>query len=350
MRFCVGYNQDFENFLNLMEGYKEAIEEIYFPLPRNIASSGRAEVHSRRYNEDIIKLIKFCRNYGFKSALLLNSSCDGKYIGDIKYMYRILKYVKKLEKIGLNSIIVTNPLFLMFLKNNLPNLEIQASVNCYCQTVEHAKNLQELGIDILTIDRDINREIDKIKAIKKATNLKIKILLNEGCLLYCPFRKVHFNQMSHLDLKRSQQQAAYIRFGSMACIYLLEKHPEICFKSPFIRPEDLWRYKGIVDYFKLASRTTDTDVIEVRLEAYRRESFDGNLVSLFETQGIPKIIKRIDNKKLNKFHFFDKLTTCKKTCTECEYCRILLNETAILWDYNLPYSLRKFSSNMELCK
>jgi collagenase-like PrtC family protease len=350
MRFCLGYNQDFEGFVNLLETYSEAVCEVYFPLPRSIGSSGRAEVHTSRYSADIFEIIKLCSKLGFRSALLINASCEGKYIGDINYMYRILNYIKKLEKFGLDSVIVTNPLLIMLLRQEMPNLEIQASVNCYCQTVEHAKYLKELGVSVLTIDRDINRDIDRILNIKKSTGLQIKILLNEGCLLDCPFRKFHFNQMAHINLKIPRQQISFFRFASMACLSLLEKHPEICFKSPFVRPEDLWRYKGIVDYFKIASRTTDTDLLKIRLEAYRTERFDGNLVSLFETFGIPKVIKRIDNKRLDKFHFFDQISSCNKNCNDCNYCKDLFKETAILWDHNIPYSSRKFPSIFEFSK
>ncbi|MEM2904256.1 MAG: U32 family peptidase [Candidatus Bathyarchaeia archaeon] len=348
MSFSLGYNQDFLGFSRLLASHGEKVGEVYFPLPSRIGSSGRAEFQPDTYPNEIKQLVKLCSGNGIKSCLLLNASCEGKHIGDLRSMYRIVDYVKELEKLGLEAVIATNPLYLMLLGQEAPGLELQASVNCYCQTVEHARHLQELGATVLTVDRDINRDLDRIRRIK-ATGLKIKVLLNEGCLLDCPFRKMHFNQIAHINPRDPGEQAAYIRFRCMACVSILERRPEICFKSPFIRPEDLWRYQDLADYFKIASRTTPTEVIERRLEAYSKESFDGNLISLFETAGVPKVIKRIDNKKLDRYSFFEKISSCEGNCAECGYCTKLLKETAELWDRRLRYSERTFPTPRDLC-
>jgi hypothetical protein len=47
------------------------------------------------------------------------------------------------------------------------------------KTVEQALYFKKIGIDILTIDRDINRDLKLIEQIKKKTGLKIQLMLNE---------------------------------------------------------------------------------------------------------------------------------------------------------------------------
>jgi collagenase-like PrtC family protease len=66
------------------------------------------------------------------------------------------------------------------IKSRIPGLEIQASVNCYIKTVEQAEYFSDC--DVITTDRDINRDIGLIKEIMDATGKRIKILINEGCL------------------------------------------------------------------------------------------------------------------------------------------------------------------------
>jgi hypothetical protein len=42
-------------------------------------------------------------------------------------------------------------------------------VNCYLKTYEQAIFFKDLGFDVLTIDRDINRDLELIKKIKDRT-------------------------------------------------------------------------------------------------------------------------------------------------------------------------------------
>jgi len=155
-----------------------------------------------------------------------------------------------------------------------------------------------MGVDVLTLDRDINRNLDLIKEIKEKTGLKIKLLLNEGCLRNCPFRNIHFNVISH--------NSDTNEFDKRACITVLRKHPEKFFQIPFIRPEDLKHYKGIVDCFKLGTRTMSTANILFVLEVYTNESYDGDLLFLLTGKGIFECFSEIDNKLLGE-DFFEKI-------------------------------------------
>jgi len=340
MEFAIGYNQEFEDTIRILDEYRDYVNEIYFPVPSSFLGSGRSTLQSKRYAKEVEGLIKECGDMTIKRTLLINPTCEGNWTADRAHMYEVVDYVKGLASSGLESIILVNPLYMALIREEIPELEIQASVNCFCQTVEHAMYLKDLGCDILTVDRDVNRNIKQISRLKERTGMEIKILLNEGCLSNCPFRKIHFNQIAHLKGDSPDDTVKVINFATMACIAALEKSPEKCFRSPFIRPEDLSHYANIGDYFKLATRTMSSSLVEETIKAYADESFDGNLVRLLETQGLPRVIRRIDNKRLDEFGFFRKITTCNEVCDKCNYCKTLLEEAAELWDNRIPISER----------
>jgi collagenase-like PrtC family protease len=74
---------------------------------------------------------------------------------------------------------LTNPLYLPFIKKFFPNLIIYSSVNCYLRTYEQAIFFKNLGFNVLTIDRDINRDLELIQKIKNRTGIRLQMLVNE---------------------------------------------------------------------------------------------------------------------------------------------------------------------------
>ena len=164
--YSVGYNQD-PGFLELTGAFKDSISEVYFPAAYSLMGSGRALVQKKGYVAEIRKLIKRCSLLGIRSNILLNATCEGKSSGEKGHADRIISGLKKLKSIGLTSVTVTNPAHIRRIKDEVGELEIHSSVNCYVKTVEHAEYLKELGVDVLTIDRDINRDIPLIKDIKE---------------------------------------------------------------------------------------------------------------------------------------------------------------------------------------
>jgi hypothetical protein len=60
--------------------------------------------------------------------------------------------------------------------------------------------------------------------------------------------------------------------------------------------------------------------------AYMQESWDGNLFELMDASVRYFAAKNsvyVDNKSLNKYDFFEKVTNCRYDCGNCSYCREL---------------------------
>ncbi len=320
-KYSIGYNQDLK-MLELLDTYSGWIDCLYFPMPPEYLASGRNRPIEKEYRTNIRKVIKKCENTNINSQILLNATCEGALCANTLHMKKVTDYLKTLTKSGLKSAAITNPFYITEIKKEIPELELHSSINCYTSNIEQALYLKDMGIDVLTIDRDINRNLDQIKSIKKATGLKIKLLANEGCLSNCPFRKMHFNSLAH-NLPDKP-------FLERSCITVISKDPKKIFRIPFIRPEDIKHYKPFTDYFKLATRTFPTSQIETTLKAYINEEHNGDLLDILDMTSMKCYFTFINNKVLDKLNFFENMQKCTLDCENCGYCETLMKKAIIL--------------------
>jgi collagenase-like PrtC family protease len=92
----------------------------------------------------MIKLIKKCNDYGIETIIIMNSICEGEKTGDKEHLMNVISYLKKLYKVGLSSVSVTNLLYVPFIKKSIPGITIFSSVNCYVKNAETAIYLKKI--------------------------------------------------------------------------------------------------------------------------------------------------------------------------------------------------------------
>lgn len=321
MKFSIWFNQK-TDFLDLIDEFKDNISSVYFPLPYNVWNSWRDENQLPNYEtQAIYELVKKCSSYNIDTILIMNATCEWENTGDKFYMLKLIKFVKDLHSKWLTSITLTNMLYVPFFKKALPNLIIYSSINCYLKTLEQAIYFKDIWIDILTIDRDINRDLWLIKKIKNRTWIWIQMLLNEWCFSNCPYRHTHFNIAAHrVDYNTEERlsRGIYNLIEDFSCVPFVNKNKKLIFRAPFIRPEDLVHYDWIVDVYKLDTRPESTDRIRQMLKAYIAWYYHWDLKDIvdFPYQNVPYI----DNDKLTELWFFDKLSKCPKDCDSCNVC------------------------------
>lgn len=319
MKFSIWYNQK-NDFLTLMERYKDNLSSIYFPLPYSVWNSGRNEIQQENYEDNtIFTLIKKCKEYNIESILIINSTCEWENTGNKHYLLKLIKYIKPLYENWLTSLTLTNPLYLPFIKKFFPNLIIYSSVNCYLRTYEQAIFFKNLGFNVLTIDRDINRDLELIQKIKNRTGIRLQMLVNEWCFSGCPYRQIHFNMAAHkVDYNISDGSSKDNLIENFSCVPMVNKNKKLIFRVPFVRPEDLKYYDNLIDIYKLDTRSLSSDRIALMLNAYIEEKYEWDLKDIvdFPYQNVPFI----DNKKLTKLLFFKKILKCPKDCDNCNIC------------------------------
>lgn len=337
MKFSIGYNHDIK-LLNILEKYKDNIDALYFPIPRRYLGSGRVLPQKINYANEIPLLIKKCKSLNIKSQLLLNATNAGNKGLEQKFLFRVIDYIQKLRNLGLDSVIIANPLYIGEVKKQVKGITVESSINCYVKTVEHALYLKDMGVDILTIDRDINRSMPLIKEIKTRTGLKIKLLLNEGCLRNCPFRKIHFDYLANSTKLYTKTKMIGGFFTLRWCAEIFIKNPAKIFSIPFILPDALKYYTQFVDFFKISTRGFPTSLIEFCLKSYISQNFNGNLLLLLDNPRLRPYIRYIDTGYLNESDFTKKMFECAMNCDECNYCDKLVDEALITDSYFLEKS------------
>ena len=75
MKFSIGYNEK-EGFLEILKERSDFISSVYFPLPKDLGSSGRPAKQQVGYSEQVETLIKTCTLLQIDTILLLNSTYD----------------------------------------------------------------------------------------------------------------------------------------------------------------------------------------------------------------------------------------------------------------------------------
>ena len=326
MKFSIGYNYD-SKVLNLLKTYRDNIEAFYFPIPQMYLGSGRHIKEPKSYINQIPLIIKKCDSLDITSQLLLNATYEGESSLSKKFFDNVLNYIKRLRDARLKSVVVTNPIYISRIKKEISDIKIESSVNCYVRTVEHALYLKQLGVDVLTIDRDINRNIPLIKEIKSKTSLKLRIMLNEGCLSNCPYRVCHYNYLlAGFNFSASRIEGV---FWDKFCIEIYQRDPLKVFRIPFIPPEAVSYYEQLVDYYKLSTRVFTTDRIELCLKAYIDKHSSSNLLTLLDCPGL-SYFEYIDYGILKKNNYFEKMLTCSLRCHRCSYCNVLFKKAVLI--------------------
>lgn len=328
-KFSIGYNSDYENFIKLVKKYRNHIESVYLPIPKKYLGSGRIIDQPLGYEFQISNLIRILQEHKIRPFVLLNSTLLSatRFINLMKYLEKL--YQKDLFK----YCTVTNPYLMIQIKKNMPDVFIESSTLCRIKTVQEGKYFKEIGASRITVDREIIRDLNSLNQLKEI--LPLKIMVNEGCIKNCIFKYAHYNmlcanidEISIFSFSNNKKQKIMDEMDSM-CVPVVKKHPYKIFSSPFVRPEDLYRYKNITNIFKLSTRNFDTKRIEKTLKSYIKQKHEGNLVEILNSVYIDRLFKYIDNNKLNKIKFFETLSRCDDNCDKCDFCKKLFKKIKV---------------------
>ncbi len=383
--FSIPYNSDEKTLEALlsMQNDSGAIREVYLSGPEAFAASGR--VARSMDIESFARIVSLIHGANVRVNLVMNSVCEGVEWYETRTQIATRRYLEwACGELGVESVTIANPLYLKEARRWLPNTELCASVLMDVDCIERAKIAADAGADVVTPDVNINRDLDLLKRIKDETGLALKVMVNEGCLYKCPWRKFHFNAVSHVGhnagrvgvvLKRIKDetglalkvmvnegclykcpwrkfhfnavshvghnagrvgvdlspedfvsqctQVAYRVFFQSCNRHIHEDRSQI-FKSQWIRPEDLSLYSDVTTYFKISGRTMPKDALVNTVKAYLNESYSGNLLELLDSS-IRSYAQhhgaRVDNEALGAFG--KHVLHCERRCDQCSYCESL---------------------------
>lgn len=312
-KFKVPYNYNFEEFTkNFIPLFKDSVHSIYFGPPAALAPSARPVTKPVTVGS-VVDITNFCKNEGIDTYMTLN----GDFIPINTYTSR---YATKLASIlgaldgKLTGIIIGNMYLpaLTQLRTHAPNLKIIASVNSLVMDIPRAKALIDIvGVDGIIWDRSLNRDPVKLATInaelkKEYPKVTTQVMLNEGCLLHCPFKKAHdqavsaltyvddeyYEYLTNLGMKNPEMcnnaGSVNVNFG---CQAIIKSKPELVNTIPDIDPCDLIKFSDCADLYKVSGRTHSVDWLIECMTSYTKGQ--GKLPSKFSDSGLKEVIKCI---------------------------------------------------------
>jgi collagenase-like PrtC family protease len=326
LEFSVPYNNDLQTLTEIFK-FKEfngnRIREIYLSGPQEYAGSGR--ISKAQSFDDFSNTVNRIHNEGIRVNLLMNSVCEGDDWYSASVLKTTMGYLEQVfNDYGVKAITISNPMYIREVKRRFPDVEVCASVLADIDCIDKAIIYKKAGAEAFTPDVNINRNPRLLKKIKEKTGLEIKLMVNEGCLFKCPFRKFHFNYISHRSRNPGADgNRAEDNVFSLNCIQVSKSDPSQLIKSGWIRPEDLHKYGEISGFFKLVGRTSSMNMILRSLEAYMGEKWAGDLLELMAGNlyscSMSNLLN-LDNRSLDNERFFEKVTSCDHECIDCDYC------------------------------
>jgi hypothetical protein len=228
---------------------------------------------------------------------------------------------------------------LISLEPQIADLELVPSINCFIDTIGKFHTMRRylegacgsFKAKKVILDRSLNRDFDKLRRLigeikEYDESLKIEILVNEGCMLHCPFKINHdiFISMSndHEVERRVHSNTDYDDFNLnklYGCQNSNLENPANILRSPFIRPEDIHYVEPFADIIKLAGKTLGASRLKTICNAYFNRQYGGNLLDLLDAMQIVSKDVYIPNNKLPE-NFFETISTCDKNCRACGKC------------------------------
>jgi collagenase-like PrtC family protease len=295
--FCVPYNGDIELVKEALK-YKNNIYEFYGTDGKFI--SGRETLNTVT---DFEKTIILLRKNNIKFNYLFNSLNIVYYNDNLKEIKQHLKYLKQLK---VDSITCTSPFIAEIAKTF--KFQIISSTNQFIDTETKVNYLIELGYDRILVAEDIQRHINKLKYLNSLSSIPFEVMVNNLCLLDCPFRLTH--QCSLQYEFKNDELDTYISRNCTSYKNVLN-----LLKSSYIRPVDVDVYRKLgIKYFKIAGRTSTTQNILKFIDIYvnKKPMNLRELDSRFYTD--------LNSEKLNEFYQFFWDEKCEGRCSICGHC------------------------------
>jgi collagenase-like PrtC family protease len=328
IKFSIPYNDDpqvLEEVFKLKTLGGNVIHEIYLAGPQVYSGSGRItdEIDLNQF----LTLVDKIHDQGIRVNLVFNSTCEGTNWYSTDIMNSKLDYLQLIHKEhGVEAVTIANPIYIKQVKKRLPDIEICASVLGDIDCVQRAVLFAKAGATVITPDVNINRDLELLREIKRATTLELKLMVNEGCLYKCPFRKFHFNYVSHKSKELGEVEGQCFFYN---CLPVIREDNTQLLKSGWIRPEDVSKYDGISKFFKIVGRVCASAMVVRATKAYMQEAWDGDILDLMS--GPINLFAvgyggYIDNKELDASYFFKKVTSCNRKCLSCDYCPALIKK------------------------
>ncbi len=127
-------------------------------------------------NDEIKKAVDYCHLRGVKAYITVNTLVSDREIPEA------MEYLKFLNQIGVDAVIVQDLGLCTLIKENFPNLPIHGSTQMTAHNAEGVWALEKMGIEQVVLSRELS--LKEIRNIKNKTKAKLEIFAH-GALCMC---------------------------------------------------------------------------------------------------------------------------------------------------------------------
>lgn len=255
-------------FKNSKQSYKDEIEDIYFGKSFYYKFGGT----TRRYGDvmgreatdhQIDNLFKIKEEFGIEPSLTLNQETHPvEILLDDKIRNDFIEWIRTFYDRGLRICTIHN-IHLMgtgLLQKEFPEMKWKNSVNHIVRTPQELIDLHAMGYDKILLDRSLNRNIQELRRISKVARdrgIETSLLVSEGCLPSCPFKKEHDSVQPWLGGKDGSY---WDSMGNISCNKWRglqrngERLPRVGVSCVWDTNERFDLYNELVDNFKFSGR------------------------------------------------------------------------------------------------
>lgn len=276
--FEVPFNGDVE-LIQAYGDYKDRIAMVYGRAEDGYPQ-GRKTINAPVITlENVFRQTEILRGWGIKFNYLINGTSHGNREFNRQYRRDFVAHVRNLATNGVEVVTIGNPFLLEVVANEVPGIELFASVLMEVDCLARLKEISKLGVRYVCLSKTLLKNFKALKNISMHGNANVEpvLLANDPCLHHCALTAYHNDTLSHLT------------GGGVSCDSYCRLHCTRSFASDrrqivsasFIRPEDLRVYSGLgYSMFKLCDRKQTTPWILRAVQAYVREYYDGNLAEI----------------------------------------------------------------------
>ena len=342
------YKEQINKLININNKvYKSQINTLYFSLHTN--SSGFTGFEQDRYDWNTVTdfnywkpLIEHSLNNNFDFIYILNSPRTQNCADDnLKIMLdKLDNLINNLRSLNIKKVRVCNPQLMGYLNKYYPDIELYISTSLEYKTIKEYSNLFNMfnNIKEFVPSWDLNKNFNFLKNIKlKYPNIKVELMVNEGCIPGCPFRYIH-NHWNKIQPTKENYNFYYTcGYITSTCGKTSNKNrPYYLTSTNIIYPWEIKEYKKIgITNFKLVGRNSDEFQTGEYLKYY--EYYLKGIDDIKNIENIPiryfnhyithdenlnYTVKEIKPYLPNIKHFINKGHLCAAICqAECNYCQ-----------------------------
>ncbi len=285
IQFSVAANYDLDLVPELG---KFPVHEVYGKLPHDVVGGGRPSYMGTPLDTKKLKAyVLALRKHGIEFNYLLNSSCLGNREWGRRWQQQFMTLMNKLQEMEINRVTVSLPYLMEIIKHRFPKFHVRVGIFAQVDTPSRAQFWEELGADAITLESySINRDFQRLCAIRKSVSCKLQLIANHVCLPNCAMQPYHQVGFAHSS---DGSRGLFIDTCILHCAQKRLSTPAMFLKSNWIRPEDLGIYEKMGFHsFKLLERGIPSSELLKRVKSYSIGRCDGNLAELLLSYGFSK--------------------------------------------------------------